>query len=90
MNKTLQDVLDGSRDNNIKFVDLRTLLLHLGFRERIKGDHHIYKLDGVPDRINIQPKGNMAKSYQVRQIRGIIQKNNLSFMLRRYSDEQNH
>ena len=83
MNKTLQDVLDGSRDNNIKFGDLRTLLLQLGFRERIKGDHHIYKLIGVPDRINIQPVGNMAKSYQIRQIRGIILEHGLQIMLRR-------
>ena len=90
MSTTLLDVLDGSRDNNIKFVDLRTLLLQLGFRERIKGDHHIYKLDGIPDRVNIQPKGNMAKSYQVRQIRGIIQKHNLSFLLRRYPHEESH
>jgi predicted RNA binding protein YcfA (HicA-like mRNA interferase family) len=51
---------------------LRTLLIQLGFHERIKGDHFIFKAQNLPERINIQPDGNMAKSYQVRQIRSII------------------
>jgi predicted RNA binding protein YcfA (HicA-like mRNA interferase family) len=65
-NKILQSVLSGRQDNNIRFDDLRKLLLQTGFNERIKGDHFIYKRAGVPERINIQPDGNMAKGYQVR------------------------
>ena len=76
--KTLQSVLLGRQDKNIKFEDLRTLLLQLGFNERIKGSHFIYKHPNIPDRINIQPDGNMAKGYQVRQIRNIIIKYDLS------------
>jgi predicted RNA binding protein YcfA (HicA-like mRNA interferase family) len=34
-------VLRGGSDANILFGDLRTLLLALGFQERIKGSHHI-------------------------------------------------
>jgi len=75
-NKILQAVLSSKQDRNIKFSDMRTLLIQLGFAERIKGDHFIYKKDGFPERVNIQPDGNMAKAYQVRQIRGIIQKYN--------------
>ena len=75
--KILSDILSVNKDNNIKFDDLRTLFLQLGFKERIKGDHFIYKRNDIPDRINIQPNGNMAKSYQVRQIRNIIIKYNL-------------
>ena len=66
------NILSGDKDNNIKFNDLRTLMLKLKFRERIKGDHFIYKRDLIPERINIQPNGNMAKAYQVRQIRNLI------------------
>ena len=40
--------------------------------ERIKGSHHIYFKDGIVDNINIQPKGNNAKPYQVKQIRNFI------------------
>ena len=76
-NKTSQAVLSAKQDSNIRFADLRTLLLQLGFAERIKGDHFIYKRKDLPERINIQPDGNMAKAYQVRQIRGVIQKYNL-------------
>ena len=75
--KILESVLCGQQDNNIKFDDFRKLILKLGFKERIKGDHFIYKIRGLPERINIQPYGNMAKSYQVRQIRNIIIKYNL-------------
>ncbi|MCL2004221.1 MAG: type II toxin-antitoxin system HicA family toxin [Oscillospiraceae bacterium] len=77
--KVLQSVLSGQRDNNIRFQDLRTLLLQMGFAERIKGDHFIYKRAGCPERINIQPDGNMAKGYQVRQVRNLIQKYRLEF-----------
>ena len=70
--KTLQTVLSGRQDKNIRFNDLRNLVLKLRFKERIKGDHFIYKRKDIPERINIQPDGNMAKSYQVRQIRNLI------------------
>jgi len=69
--------LSSRHDNNIKFEDLRLLVLQLGFNERIKGDHFIYKKDAFPERINIQPDKHMAKSYQVRQIRNLIRKYNL-------------
>ena len=72
--KTLNDILSGQKDNNIRFKDLCNLLIQMGFRERVKGDHFIYKKDGFPERINIQPDGNMAKGYQVRQIRDLINK----------------
>ncbi|MCL2055020.1 MAG: type II toxin-antitoxin system HicA family toxin [Oscillospiraceae bacterium] len=75
--KIFQAVLSANQDNNIKFVDLRILLTQLGFNERIKGDHFIYKKQGLSERINIQPNGKSAKAYQVRQIRSVIQKYNL-------------
>ena len=41
-------------------------------KQRIKGDHHIFYKEGIVEIINIQPKKNMAKPYQVRQIRKLI------------------
>ena len=73
----LAQILSAKQDNNIRFDDLRKLLLQLDFRERIKGDHFMYNKQGFPERINIQPNGNMAKGYQVRQIRNIIRKYSL-------------
>ena len=35
--KILNDVLRGSADANIRFSDLRNLLVRLGFEERIRG-----------------------------------------------------
>jgi hypothetical protein len=48
------------------------LLLVLGFAVRIRGDHHIFSREGVPEIVNLQPKGAMAKPYQVRQVRNLI------------------
>lgn len=71
------DVLRGSRDRNIKFRDLQNLLEALGFSYRVKGDHFIYYKDGIEEIINIQPDGNKAKAYQVKQIRNLILKYHL-------------
>lgn len=72
--KLLLSILSGTQDKNILFADLRTVLDRLGFQCRIKGDHFIYTKDGVEEIINIQPVGNKAKPYQVKQIRNIILK----------------
>lgn len=71
-NKDILDILSGSKDQNIKFQTLRNLLINLGFTERVKGSHHIYVQAGVEEIINIQPRGNKAKPYQVKQVRNII------------------
>lgn len=70
--KTLEAVLRGASDANIRFSDLRGLLAALGFAERIRGDHHILWREGVEEIINLQPIGSKAKAYQVRQVRQII------------------
>lgn len=72
--KVYNDVMSGQSDNNIHFNDFRNLLLSCGFSERIKGDHFIYKRSDIPERINIQPNGNKAKIYQVKQVRMIFEK----------------
>lgn len=50
------------------------LILSYGFTERIKGDHHIYKRNDIIERIVIQPLGNKAKAYQVKQVRNLFNK----------------
>lgn len=76
--KTLEQVLRGSSDANIRFADLRTLLSSLGFEERIKGSHHIFTLEGRRAALNLQPDGSKAKAYQVRQVRRIITEHKLT------------
>jgi hypothetical protein len=70
--KTLDRVLRGDADANIRFGDLCTLLIHLGFAARIKGDHHIFSRVGVAEILNLQPRGDKAKAYQVKQVRGVL------------------
>ena len=70
--KLLLAVLSGTRDKNLLFADLQTVLDRLGFQCRIKGDHFIYTRDDVEEIINLQPAGNKAKPYQVKQVRNII------------------
>jgi hypothetical protein len=70
--KTRQLILDGRHDATIRFDDLRGLLLHLGFAERIRGSHHIFVREGVDEILNLQPRGAMAKPYQVKQVRNVM------------------
>lgn len=72
MNKIYHDIMSGKKDSNIRFTDLQNELARHGFSCRVRGDHFIYKRADIAERINIQPNGNKAKSYQVKQIRNIF------------------
>ncbi len=61
--KLLSIVMSGLSDNNIRFIDLRSVLLEFGFDERIKGSHHIYTKDRIETMLNLQKDGDMAKAY---------------------------
>jgi len=73
-NKIVFQILRGMSDANIAFADLVNLLKHLGFDMRIKGSHHVFRKDGIMEKVNLQKDGNKAKPYQVRQVRNIIVK----------------
>jgi predicted RNA binding protein YcfA (HicA-like mRNA interferase family) len=71
--KLLDLILSGLSDKNIRFDELRKLLLGIGFEERIKGDHHIFHKENVAEIINLQPlKDGKAKPYQVKQVRNLL------------------
>ena len=71
--KLLLAVLGARSDANIRFEDLCRLVRAFGFRERVKGDHHIFWREGVVEIINLQPRPDgKAKPYQVRQVRQLV------------------
>jgi len=72
--KLIEIIKDGESDTHIAFDDLCRLMNKLGFDERIRGSHHIFRKSGVPERTNLQREGDKAKAYQVHQIRSIILK----------------
>ncbi len=75
--KLLSELLRGKSDANIEFDELCQLLSRLGFQERVRGSHHIFRMAGVEERINLQKDGRKAKPYQTRQVRGVIVKHGL-------------
>lgn len=70
--KLLTQILSGSSDTNVGFDALRALLAHLGFEERTRGSHHMFRRTGVRTLINLQRDGDKAKVYQVRQVRAVL------------------
>lgn len=70
--RVLQRILSGTSDANVRFEDLRSLLSGLSFTERIRGGHHIFSRTGVTEILNLQPRGSLAKPYQVKQVRAVI------------------
>jgi|SRR5271157_773149 len=65
-------ILQAKSDANINFDELRRFLLWLGFEERTRGSHHIFRRQGMRELINLQREGSKAKVYQVRQVRQVI------------------
>ncbi len=73
--KTLNRILSGLADRNIRFQDMKILLRDFGFSSRIKGDHHIFWKEGIPEIVNLQPLDDgKAKAYQVRQVLKVIER----------------
>jgi len=76
--KIYEHILLRRSDSNVAFVGLCGLLKRLGFEERIKGDHHIFSRSHVDEILNLQPKHGKGKPYQVKQVRRVILKYNLT------------
>jgi len=73
--KTLAAILTGRSDANIAFADICHLLERAGFTPKPgKGSHTLFHKDEVEEIINLQPIGNKAKSYQVKQVRNLLLK----------------
>ncbi len=72
--RLLERVLLGTSDADIPFTPLLRLLRRLGFEERIRESHHLFVKEGVEEILNLQTRHGKAKSYQVRQVRGVILK----------------
>ena len=76
--KLYEHILVRRSDANVPFAGLCALLKKLGFEERIRGDHYIFTMGQAEEILNLQPKSGKAKPYQVKQVRGVILKYNLT------------
>ena len=66
--KLLAQLLGGRTDANVGFEAMCGLLRHLGFEERTRGSHHVFRRSGVEVLINLQPDSDKAKVHQVRAV----------------------
>jgi predicted RNA binding protein YcfA (HicA-like mRNA interferase family) len=71
--KLLEQLANPAQDANWNFHDLTGLLQRLDWEMRVRGSHHFFRKTGVRDIVNLQPAGSKAKSYQVRQVRNVLQ-----------------
>ena len=71
--KLLFQILRGTSDANVPFNDLHHLLTNMGFEERIRGSHHMFRRTGIAEKQSAR-EGSKAKVYQVRQVRAVILK----------------
>ena len=56
------------------FRDFQRVLEAFGFTlDRVKGSHHNYKHRRVARPLSVQPRGNMAKPYQVEQFLDMVE-----------------
>jgi predicted RNA binding protein YcfA (HicA-like mRNA interferase family) len=76
----MDGLLERARNSpqSLSFRELQQLAEKAGFRlKRVRGSHHVYSCRGIVEIINLQPKGRMAKPYQVRQVVGLIDRYDL-------------
>lgn len=76
--KLLAQILSARADANIGFDGLCALLRHLGFEQRVRGSHHMFRRAGIEELINLQRDGDKAKIYQVRPVRTLLAKYGLT------------
>jgi predicted RNA binding protein YcfA (HicA-like mRNA interferase family) len=79
--KLYEQILLAQSDANIDFDDLCALLERLGFVSRVRGSHHIFRKEGIDERINLQRDGSKAKRYQIKQVRSMLIAYNLKELL---------
>jgi len=71
--KFLASLLDPRATRNVDFAALCQLLIALEFTQRIRGSHHLFSRQDIPEILNLQPgSGGQAKPYQVRQVRELL------------------
>lgn len=76
--RRLLDRLAHGQLTNVRFADAQRLAEALGFElDRVRGSHHIYRHPTTGDRINLQPIGDQAKPYQLRQLLDLIERHAL-------------
>ncbi len=75
--KLYRHILLRRSDANVPFDEVCGLLKRLGFDQRVRGDHHIFTMDGVEEIVNLQPMTGKGKPYQMKQVRNVILKYDL-------------
>jgi predicted RNA binding protein YcfA (HicA-like mRNA interferase family) len=75
--KLLEKALNSPQ--SLRFSEVLKLTQAFGFQlDRISGSHHILRRAGIPELVNVQNVGGMAKPYQVRQLLKLVERHNLS------------
>jgi len=70
--KLLAQLLGGRADANVGFErDVRAVAA-LGFEERTRGSHHVFRRSGVEELLNLQRDSDKATVYQVRQVCAVL------------------
>ncbi len=71
--KSCRRMAQESVHQNMRFGELRLVLLDEGFEERVRGSHHVFMRRGLKRPLNLQPiNGGKCKGYQVRQVLDVL------------------
>lgn len=70
--KLLAQLLGDRADANVGFDALRAPLRRLGFQERTRGSHQVFRRSGVEEPLDLQRDGEKVNVYQVRQVRAVL------------------
>ena len=75
--KLLRRALAGPR--NMSFHEMVSLVEAFGFHlARVRGSHHVFAREDLPEMLNLQNVHGMAKPYQVRQFLKLVERHDLA------------
>ncbi|MGK2858894.1 MAG: type II toxin-antitoxin system HicA family toxin [Thermoanaerobaculia bacterium] len=74
----MRKILSGRSDASVGSETVCSLLVTLGFEERVRGSHRIFRRVGVEEILNLHPRGSEAKPHQLKQVREVIVKYGLA------------
>ncbi len=73
-NRKLLERIKRGHVQNIRFDDLVRLVEAYEFRlSRVRGSHHYFVHERLPEVLNLQPVNGQAKDYQVKQLLRLIE-----------------
>lgn len=68
LQKLIEKIIEG---RSVSYDEAENLLIHLGFKIRVKGSHHVFFKDGYLKNVSIKRRSQLL-GYQIRDLKEVL------------------